>query len=305
MVPAWLEQICPVLPPRLAVAVRLAVESLPADDVCEVRLRATRPLMLRRVSGEVCLKELLPTAQEIYATFSAVTRSSVYALEPQLAQGYITLPGGHRAGLCGHMAATQSGVRIGACASINLRIAREVRGCALPLLPHLLWEGWVCSTLIVSPPGLGKTTLLRDLVRCLGDGLGGCRAHGVAVADERGELAACKAGIPQLDVGMRTDVLEGIPKAVAAGLLLRGMAPQALAMDELACSQDWQCVQYAAEAGVAVLATAHGATLAGLRRRAKHIGKYIGAFERCVTLEGRGRIASVTALPEGEELMRP
>ena len=141
--------------------------------------------------------------------------------------------------------------------SVSIRIARQRPGAALPLLSGLMEGGRLCSTLIAAPPGMGKTTLLRDLVRCISDG-DGTPPLRVGLADERGEVAALYGGVPQLRVGQRTDVIEGCPKAQGAMLLLRAMNPQVLAMDEITAPEDVGALLTAAGCGAALLATAHG-----------------------------------------------
>ena len=141
--------------------------------------------------------------------------------------------------------------------SVSIRIARQHPGAALPLLSGLMEGGRLCSTLIAAPPGMGKTTLLRDLVRCISDG-DGTPPLRVGLADERGEVAALYGGVPQLRVGRRTDVIEGCPKAQGAMLLLRAMNPQVLAMDEITAPEDVGALLTAAGCGAVLLATAHG-----------------------------------------------
>ena len=150
--------------------------------------------------------------------------------------------------------------------SANLRIARQFVGAAKDVLPQIIEGAGISNTLILAPAGMGKTTLLRDIIRAIseGDGIAPLR---VGLADERGEVAALRDGIPQLDVGCRTDVLEGCPKDRALILLLRAMNPQVLGVDEITDPEDVVALMQAVGCGASVLATAHGATREDLERR--------------------------------------
>jgi stage III sporulation protein AA len=151
--------------------------------------------------------------------------------------------------------------------SLAIRIPHVCQGVAEEVLPQLFREGRLESALILSPPGGGKTTLLRDLARLLGDGTGDVPSMRLALVDERGELAAMHHGVPQLPVGRRTDVLDGCPKALAVPMLLRAMNPQVIALDELALPSDVEAVTAAAGCGAVLLATVHAASVEELKRR--------------------------------------
>ena len=184
--------------------------------------------------------------------------------------------------------------------SLAIRIPRVFEGVAEPVLPELVEDGRPAGTLILSPPGGGKTTLLRDLVRLLSQGSAVCPPQRVALVDERGELAAVHRGRPQLEVGCRTDVLDGCPKALAVPMLLRAMSPQAIALDEVAMPEDVAAVCTAANCGVTLLATVHAASLQDLRGR--QVGRALlecGVFRRAVVIEGLGaaRQCRVERLP--------
>ena len=229
---------------------------------------------------------------------NATERSAHTALD-KVRQGFVTLKGGHRMGLCGSVTKKDGKiVTLRELSSLSLRVARSVPGLAAPLLPDLTEDGRLLSTLILAPPGAGKTTLLRDLVRALSDGEG-CAPHRVAAADERGELAALWRGEPQLYVGRHTDVLDGCSKAEGLSILIRGMNPHIAAADELGGAEDVRAVAEAAGCGVAVLATAHGAGPDDLRRRpACRELLELGVFRRLVVIRRRDgkRTAHVEAL---------
>lgn len=251
---------------------RLALLARPVGERSgweEIRLRAGRGLSCADSTGrETCITgaegAALPVSEEdLRYTVERATRASLQGAAEKLAAGFLPLPGGHRLGLCGTAALREGQVlAFRSLSSLNIRIACPVAGVGEPLLPRLLEEGVLQSTLILAPPGEGKTTLLRDLIRLLG--LEGIRT---GLADERGEVAALRQGVPQLDVGPLADVLDGCPKGEGLLLLLRAMAPQVLAVDEITHPRDVSALCQGANCGASLLATAHGAGLAELERR--------------------------------------
>ncbi|MGE5529380.1 MAG: stage III sporulation protein AA [Patescibacteria group bacterium] len=271
----------------------------------EIRVRAGQPLQAIAPAGELNLGGAFGqavTAEDLQATFQLMTQHSVYALEEELRQGFITLPGGHRLGFTGHAVLEGGRIRLlRQVSSLHLRLARSIPGAGLPLLPALVKNGALLSTLILSPPGCGKTTLLRDLVRLASLGRPDLGLPGlqVSLVDERSEVAGTYLGRPQLDVGPRTDVLDGAPKAEGISLMLRAMGPQVLATDEIGRPEDAEAVAEAAKAGVAVLATAH----AGSPEEAGHrpiLGRILagGYFQRLVVLDASRGPGTVRGLYE-------
>lgn len=260
------DQAAGALPQRLR---RLALTLPPGERAWaeELRLRAGRPLSVVFSSGEQSLGGPPVEPRELEQLLELATRASVHAALPQLRRGFLTIEGGHRIGLCG-TAVMREGeiVQLRNLSSASVRIARQVKGAADGLLPRLCQGGRLTDTLILAPPGLGKTTLLRDLIRQVSDGTD-CEPLRVALADERGEVAALYQGLPQLDVGAHTDVLDGCPKAQGLMLLLRAMNPQVLAVDEITAPEDLRAIQEAAGCGVTLLATAHGGSWEELRLR--------------------------------------
>ena len=251
------EQAAAVLPPEL----RQQALALPAQErerAEELRLRCGWPMAAVFPEGEVPLGGRKIVTQDLELLLEIASRASVHAVLSQLREGYLTIEGGHRLGLCGTAVLENGQMRnLRSLSSVSIRIARQHPGAALPLLSGLMEGGRLCSTLIAAPPGMGKTTLLRDLVRCISDG-DGTPPLRVGLADERGEVAALYGGVPQLRVGRRTDVIEGCPKAQGVMLLLRAMNPQVLAMDEITAPEDVAALLTAAGCGAVLLATAHG-----------------------------------------------
>ena len=249
-------------PVRSAVQELLAVQG---DRVEELRLRAGCRAGWVTAGREIYLggpNLSLVTADLLSEVVRRASGYAVYAVQEQLRKGYLILPGGHRLGLCGTAAVEEGHVKtIRGYQALALRLAGERTGCADPVISFV--RSCPSSTLILGPPGAGKTTVLRDLVRQSSDRLG----RRVGMVDERGELAACRDGLPQLNVGRFTDVLTGFPKAEGIELLLRTMAPEWIALDEITAAEDVEAIDRAAYCGVRFFATAHAACVADLSGR--------------------------------------
>lgn len=231
----------------------------------EIRLRAGKTASVVTEGREYDLSlrgsGVTVTQSDLNQIVASACGQSVYASAEAISHGFISISGGHRLGLCGTVAETASGVTIRDYSSVNLRIAKECPGCADAVVAALRREPG--GVLMIGAPGSGKTTLLRDLIRQLSDWLG----QRVGVADERGEIAAVKNGIPQLDVGKRTDVMSGGKKEDSLMRLLRSMNPEYLAMDEISAAGDLEALQRAAYCGVRLIATAHAYDREDLQRR--------------------------------------
>lgn len=245
----------------------------------EIRLRALRPLLVRYEGEECFLSEegkLLRdsggawcvTPREIRETMEFVGKYSLYAYEEELRQGFLTLPGGHRMGIAGKVVLEGDKVRgIRPVTFLNLRISHQVAGCADRVLPYLYDANGVRHSLIISPPRCGKTTLLRDLVRQISNGSRGFRGYTVGVVDERSEICGCCQGIPSLNVGIRTDIMDCCPKAEGMMMLIRSMAPEVLAVDEVGRSEDISALETALFCGCRLLVTVHGNGLEDIRSK--------------------------------------
>ncbi len=248
---------------------------------------------------------------ELARCLALITASSLFAVEEELRQGFLTLPGGHRVGVAGKAVLDPGGVvrTLKDVSYLNVRIAREALGAAGTVAGRILEQrtGLVFSTIILSPPGAGKTTLLRDLARLVSRGVAdmGLRAARVAVVDERMELAGSWRGLPQFDLGPRTDVLSGCPKADGLRMLLRAMSPEVAVTDELGSREDADAITDAGRAGVRVLASAHATDVDDLRGRPL-LARILdtGVFRRAVTISrrhGPGTIEGVIDLATGKE----
>jgi len=287
-----------------ALPLRLRQEalSLPEGDRAraeELRLRAGWPMTAVLPEGERPLGGSPVEGRELEQLVEIASRASLHTVLDQVRRGYLTFEGGHRIGLCGTAALREGEIHaLRAISSANLRIARQVKGAAAPVLDGLCPGGRLADTLILAPPGLGKTTLLRDLIRSVSEGEG-CTPLRVSLADERGEVAAMYNGRPQLEVGRRTDVAEGCPKAQGLMLLLRAMNPQVLAVDEITAPEDVGALITAAGCGVTLLATAHGEGRAGLERRPLYrplLDEGLFRFLVRIRREGERRIHTIEEL---------
>lgn len=257
----------------------LATQAQALSQAREIRIRVGRPVLLCG-SREFVLPLPPPDARQMEALLLGFCGQALYAHEEQLRQGYLTLPQGHRVGVCGQMV-MQNGkpMRFSAIQAVNVRIARQLP-CDRRIVVALRQGEALRSALVISPPGFGKTTLLREAARVLSE-----EGAQVAIADERGELAACVKGIPQLDVGPRTDVMDNMPKAEAIGLMLRALSPDLIVSDEIGSPQDAEALLDAQRCGVRVLCSAHGRSYADVRKR-QAVRRLLeeGVFDRVLVL---------------------
>lgn len=266
----------------LPLSIRNLIESLPTsekDRLEEIRIRQDRPLevMTTETSRFVTPKGRLtrepreayrPSREDCRKMLNLISNHSLYVLEEELKRGYVTIEGGHRIGLAGKVVVEEGRVKhLRDVTGFNVRIARQIPGVADALIPYLFHGGRMENVLIVSPPQCGKTTLLRDLARIFSAGDKGLRPRKVGIVDERSELAGCVQGIPQHDVGPRTDVLDGCPKAEGMMMMIRSMSPDILVVDEIGRREDGEAVYDAVHAGVHVFTTAHGRSLEEVCRR--------------------------------------
>lgn len=250
------------------------------EQLQEIRIRVDKPIVLLMGGREVFLNfrgEFQGNAENAYCVarheleelLNHLCHYSLYSFEDEFRQGFLTVSGGHRVGIAGQVVQEGNGTirTIKNISYLNIRIAHQVKGVADGVLPHLYEDGRLKNVLIISPPGCGKTTLLRDLIRQVSDGNSYGTGRCVGVVDERSEIAGSCQGVPQNDIGMRTDVLDGCPKTQGMMLLLRSMSPQVIAIDELGGEEDMKALRMAAYCGVGILATAHGESIENVAER--------------------------------------
>lgn len=262
----------------LPVEIRNAVMPALMENDEEIRIRAGMPVML--CGPEVRMLELIPTAEDCKNMLELVCGHSVFAHGEELQECYVTLEDGSRVGMAGKM--TPAGMTMPH--SFNIRIAHQAKGAADELMKYVMPGDRLHSALIVSQPGIGKTTVLRDAARQLS-----LRGYRVSVADERGEIAAPVLGIPMLDVGL-ADVMGGCAKGRAMSLLIRGMSPQVIITDEIASMEDARAVLEASGCGVRVIASAHGGGTDVMKREGIRMAVAEGAFDRILLLKKRDEI---------------
>lgn len=265
------EQAAELLPARWQQAARRVPDFRKAQAE-EFRLRAGRPMTLVTTEGELFVSDELPrqsvTQSDLEQLCDTVTGYSRYAASESMGKGYLVGRGGFRVGLCGTVVLRDGvGVNLRDISSASVRISRQAAGLCRDMT-QLLPEGEPFqSTLIAAPPGAGKTTLLREMVAALSNGSEERAPLRVGVVDERGELAGMYRGVPQLDVGFHTDVLDSCPKTLGIPMLMRSANPQVIAVDEITAAEDLTAMAAAANCGVALLATIHALDEEELRRK--------------------------------------
>lgn len=235
------------------------------EQIQEIRIRVGRPIILKLHNLDILI-EYIVNQTEVLQILEKICENSIYAYKNQICNGYITIKGGHRIGITGSaVVENEKIINIKYITSLNFRIARQVLNCSNKIIGQVIDEKNqdIYNTLIVSPPGRGKTTILRDLIRNLSNGIDEINFKGrtCGVVDERGEIAAMYKGVPQNDIGIRTDIIENISKAKGIKILIRTMAPEIIACDEIGSKEDVEAIQEAIISGVKGIFTMHGRTL--------------------------------------------
>ena len=259
------------------------------EDIQEIRLRVNRPAAasikntIRYITANGQLtydskSAVIVSEQDLRRCFESVCQYSVHSFQSEILNGFITIRGGHRVGICGTSVVHGNTIEnVKNISSLNFRIAREVVGCAKDICNRIFSDG-LHSVLIAGAPSSGKTTILRDMARILGE------RFRTAVIDERGELAAVLNGIPQNDIGINTDVFDGYDKRGGIITALRVMSPQIIICDEIGSADDLSAIRAASNSGVCVAASVHASDVDELKRK----GIDPGVFDNIVLLSGCG-----------------
>jgi len=302
---------------RLSNAVRLATLGN-LSQIEEIRLRAERPLILEGSGNEWFVEKncrlsqntrdpLIVTREDINETLMMMSENSIYAYQEEINNGYITLRGGHRVGICGRVNLENKSVKnIKDVSGLNIRIAREVKGCSSKLFKYMISDkGTIYNTLIISPPQCGKTTILRDIARNISNGMHeyGFKGQKVGIVDERSEIAAMYKGVPQYDIGIRTDVLDGCPKSIGMPMMLRSMSPAVVITDEIGNTGDSEIIMQVMNAGVKICTSAHGYNISELKTR-REVLKILEekVFERFVVLNNKKGPGTVHEIIDGTSM---
>jgi stage III sporulation protein AA len=238
------------------------------DELEEIRIRINRPIEMTMKGAPRFLSYVI-RPDDAFHLMNKISHFSIYTLEEELKQGFITVSGGHRIGLAGKVILEGGKVKaIRDISSFNIRIAREKVGIAEPLIPYIFQGNWM-HTMVIGPPQTGKTTLLRDIARIASSGYmaRGIQARKVGIVDERSEIAGCVNGIPQLTFGDRIDVLDACPKAEGMMMMIRSMSPDILVVDEIGRKEDAEAIQEAVHAGIKLMMTTHGTSIEEIRNR--------------------------------------
>lgn len=274
----WQEPVLNALPQNIQDMIRRIPLNL-RQDLEEIRIRENRPLMVHGHGRDyfICKDGNISTHTDraYYITqddtrkvLQLISDYSIYAFDEEIRNGYLTLKGGHRVGMAGKVILDKGSIHtMKYINSFNIRISREVIGAADKIMPFLITKREINHTLILSPPQMGKTTLLRDIARNISNGFSNFTGIKVGIVDERSEIAGCWHGVPQRKVGIRTDVLDSCPKAEGIMMMIRSMSPRVIITDEIGREEDAAAIQETLNAGIKIITSAHASNLQDARNR--------------------------------------
>lgn len=279
-----------------------------SEKIKELRIRANKPVCIITQNLEI-FTNYIPGINDLLNILINISKNSIYAIQNDINNGFIIIPGGHRIGICGEAVINNGQIKnIKNINSMNIRVSNEILGAANKVLPYIvLSQNKIRNTLIISPPGCGKTTILRDIIRQLSNGIKSMNFKGknIGVVDERGEIAATYLGKTGLDLGKRTDVISNCPKAIGMEMLIRSMGLDIIATDEIGGEEEIISIKKAALSGVSLIFTMHGEGEDDIYKREK-ISKLIkdGIFSCIIILsnrEGVGTIENIRIIENKEE----
>ncbi|MBS4804010.1 MAG: stage III sporulation protein AA [Clostridium sp.] len=261
------EEVLKLLPLNLAEELReIFINNL---AVQEIRIKANKPVIVNLSYKEIILG-FVPSIEELKQILVRISNYSLYAYEEEIRQGYITIKGGHRIGIAGECVLNKGEIKtIRNISSLNIRICHEVKGCSNEVMRYITKNDSILNTLIVSPPKCGKTTILRDMARNISNGmpLYNLKGKKVSVIDERSEIASCFNGIPQLDIGIRTDILDNCFKKDGMIMAIRSLSPEIIICDEIGTYGEIEALNMAFNSGVNIIVTIHGYSIDDVYKR--------------------------------------
>ncbi|MEG2246769.1 MAG: stage III sporulation protein AA [Peptostreptococcaceae bacterium] len=287
-------------------------------NIEEIRLRIKKPLIINannkdyfynKKTNDLDTKNLSSyevTKEDIEQTFQLMCKYSIHSFIDDIKKGFITLKGGHRVGIVGKVIIEDGQVKnIKHISSLNIRVSREVIDCSEKVLNHIIKNSQeVNNTLIISPPQCGKTTLLRDIVRNISSGNKKRGFNGIKVAliDERNEISGSYLGVPQMDIGIRTDVIETCPKDIGIMMLLRAMSPNVIVTDEIGSEKEIKALYTALNGGVSLITTVHGDSIDDIKER-KELNKLLDKelFKKVIILSAKDGPGTVEKIYDLEE----
>lgn len=266
-----------------------------SNNLQEIRVKTNKPCIILNGINEVVL-DYITTREDIKYIIQRISNFSIYACEEEIKQGFITISGGHRVGLAGECVMEKGGVKtIRNISSLNIRVCRQVLGCSKEVLKYISNDNKINNTIIISPPKCGKTTILRDIARNLSN-----MKKKVAIIDERSEIANCFLGVPQMDIGIRCDVLDNCQKSEGIIMAIRSLSPEVIICDEIGTKKDIEALSMAFNSGVKVITTIHGNDIEDLNKRTMIKELIIeNVLERAVILstkKGVGTLESVYSI---------
>lgn len=305
---------------NLTFDIKIPLSNLPnslKESIEEIRLRINSPLSIYSKGKDYFVSSsgsivnnpkdaLIVNFEQLNKTFQIVCNYSIYALTEELKNGFITIKGGHRVGIGGKIIYGNLGIEsIKNISSLNFRIAHEKVGISKEIIKHLIFKGEFCNTLIISPPQCGKTTLLRDIIRNLSNGMRypNIKGYKIGLVDERSEIAGVFNGIPQKDVGIRTDILDSCLKSLGIIILIRSMSPEVIAVDEIGSIDDVAAIEDALRAGIKLIATVHGNDLEDIKDR-KALKELFEqrVFKRYIILDNSHGVGTIREIIDSDTL---